>query len=81
MAHPFGLTVQFKEYMAWAHSQGCTFASAVQMKDGICTTITTITSPLGKSVPIAEVTASEYLPLSVIKGYDRRLGLQSRFGP
>lgn len=80
MPHPFGTFVPFKEYMAWAHQQGCTFQSSVQIKKGQCLSVTTITAPNGRRLPVVDVSAGESVPVATIRGYDRRLGLQSPFG-
>ena len=79
-AHPFGHAgfIRFKEYLYWAaESQKCRVQTGYcTLEDGEVLATTTITAPSGNYVIEVDVHGEEFLPISRIAYYDRRLGLR-----
>jgi hypothetical protein len=79
MGFPFGAAPTFRDYMAWAHTQGCAFASSIKRTPSFCHQITTIRAPNGRHVIVSDIPPSERLEPSMVTYLDRRLGLSSPF--
>lgn len=69
------------QYLCWAIQQGCKVQTGYATnKKGYTLPTTKITSPDGKRwVHIAGTKQSDYLVMTTVARYDRRLGLKSNF--
>ena len=75
LAEPF---LRLGDYLKWAQEEhGCRIQTGVSTGPERMTTFTVVIAPSEKHVVILDVAEDEYIPISMYRYYDRRLGLKS----